>query len=195
MRITPVNAFNNSVVNNNQNSQRYSSSVMKNQLGADTVQFTGMTFNLEETVKIVEALGPLRKFMSETRPYHNRLSALLSQINKVSGDKKSPVKIVNDFTESELAPLREAAKSLIERVPYKKTTILASEADSHLNKINDMKLMDLMPKDRLALYDKTGQINADLTSLEKDIQAFPAVKEEVNNLFNQNKDLISRLFS
>lgn len=185
MRITPVNAFNNSVVNNNQNSQRYSSPVMKNQLCVDTVQFKGRMFIGADAVKIADSLEPLRNFMAETRPLYVKVLNL----------KKNAAELLNKTDKEKAAAIMKSADHYMNLIPYKKATTIASEADAHIARINEAKLMDLPEQEKWVLQNKTRELSEKIDSLEQDKQNYPLISKEVKNFLEENKNLVGRLFS
>lgn len=194
MRIYPINMFNTVNVKNNQNSQRYNSSVKNTVFGSDSFQFKGRMFNTEEAARIGEALVPLREFMAETRPLYVKVLNLKKNVGELLS-KNGGVIDYTRINKEKAAAVVDSADHFLNLIPYKKTTTIAAEADAHIARINEGKLMDLPEQEIMDLQKKTVEINEKINALEKDKKNFPLINEDVNNFLEVNKNLENVLFS
>ena len=176
MQITPIKIFSNGIGLNknsqNVNSKNNIAPSKLNFVNADTVSFGANIF--QDGVKLQKlADKKLIPLMDETRPYYTKLLKYK--------------KALRAETENVQTQVINQVDNMIERIPYKRAAITASEVFENSKNISDFRYENISPDQENSIKSKTYELFNKVNSFDADAKNSKQLKEEINKFFENLK--------
>lgn len=176
MQITPIKIFSNGMGLNknsqNVNSKNNIAPSKLNFMNADTVSFGANIFQDGARLQKL-ADKKLIPLMDETRPYYTKLLKYK--------------KALRAETENIQTQVINQVDNMLERIPYKRAAITASEVFENSKNIADFRYENISADKENSIKSKTYDLFNKVNSFDADAKNFKELKEEINKFFENLK--------
>lgn len=178
MQITPIKIFSNGMGLNknsqNVNSKNNIAPSKLNFMNADTVSFGANIFQDGARLQKL-ADKKLIPLMDETRPYYTKLLKYK--------------KALRAETENIQTQVINQVDNMLERIPYKRAAITASEVFENSKNISDLRYETLSPEQENSVKSKTYELFSKVNSFDADAKNFKQLKEMINHFLAGKTDI------